>query len=258
MSKSAIILLSLLLLFLFLGAIFFCHSGGKLDRMKEISRTLEQNPLNHGAWDELNKMAHDADPLVRNVAVYSACNLYHNRQFDLKYESDVEALAWPFVLQAFEDPHVGVRQAAYQCAGFFPSKAQLAIPYLVHGLSLGGSPGAYAADSIANFGGAAGPAIKALVRQLENGPRLKGGEVGQLSSANALGRLGKSAAAAIPDLEEIIRSHVSDPEFRLEVVEALYKIDPNNAVATRMLDEFESGKYGEMLSDDVKNRIRRR
>ncbi len=222
-------------------------ASNKLDLLVNAIQDLEADPADGKLLEKVKKFGSDRDPLIRSKTIYAVCNM------DAKLPSEIKALAWSLVFRGFQDKDMSVRTAAYQCAGEFQDKAEISLPYLIAGLNeQSGRPQAFSADSIAKLGNRAKPAVPMLVQQLADGPKAKGGTLGQESAADALGKLGDNAKEAVSQLELIIRKYRSDPEFLFSVVKNLYLIDKKNSSAIQMLREFESGKYGNVLAKRAK------
>jgi hypothetical protein len=225
----------------------------KLSLLKEAGIQLDSNPEDSKAWATINMLGKDSDPLVRTQTVYTVGSTYGKNAPKLKDAKNLEEKAWPFILNGFKDDESVVRQAAYQWAGAFKNQVEISLPYLIRGLNEDGSPGSYAADTIGGLGPQAKPAIPALLNQIIGGPKFKGGSIGQVSVANALGKLGPNAIEAVPGMETIARKFSDDPEFLFLIVKNLHKIDQTNALALQLLGDFEKGKYGSFFASRAKS-----
>lgn len=216
--------------------------------LNDAEEKLKRNPTDKTAWDVVEKFSKDSEVFLRIQAVYVAGNLFgrvHNDQ--------VEKLAWPIVFGAFDDADAQVRGAAYQCAEEFKDKVDILLPRLEHGLTeRAGRPEVFAANTLGKFGTAAKKAVPAMVAQLAEGPRSKGGDLGQQAAARALGHLRRDSEEATPVLEKCVHDFQDDPEFLFLIVSNLNLIDPNNPAALDKLKDFENGKYGDFLASQAK------
>ncbi len=227
--------------------------SARLSLLKESGIQLTSNPENREAWATIAKLSRDSDPLVRAQTIYTVGSIYNEDAQKLKDSKNLEEKAWPFILNAFDDDEGVVRQAAFQWAGAFKSRVEISLPHLIQGLNEDGSPGSYAADTISGLGSQAKTALPALIHQLAGGPKFKGGSIGQVSVANALGKLGSNAIEAVPKMETIARKFSDDPEFLYLIVKNLYEIDPTNTLALQILGDYEKGKYGSFLASRARD-----
>jgi HEAT repeat protein len=166
------------------------------------------------------------------------------------------APAIPTLIEIIKEPVPAVRSRAVDILKPFGRAAAPAVPVLVEMLKGDRESKIKAAELLAEIG----PVGKSAVPNLTANTRADTSGTVRRTSAEALGRMGKAAAEAVPTLAEMLNHEVNKarPEVRLTIAEALARIGPDSRPALPAIEKLLTEPQNElrMKGAEVFGRLR--